>query len=67
MTDLKENKFRNMSHEERLEYIKKKAKIDDKEILLFKDDAILKFEDINKMIENAIGTFQIPLELQTIL
>ena len=61
MTNLKENKFRNMSQEERLEYIKKKTKIDDKEILLFNGAAIFKFEDINKMIENAIGVFQIPL------
>ena len=61
MTNLKENKFRNMSQEERLEYIQKKTKIDDKEILLFNDTAIFKFEDINKMIENAIGVFQIPL------
>ncbi len=61
MTNLKEKKFRNMSQEERLEYIQKKTKIDDKEILLFNDTAIFKFEDINKMIENAIGVFQIPL------
>jgi hydroxymethylglutaryl-CoA reductase len=61
MTNLKEKKFRNMNQEERLEYIKKKTKIDDKEILLFNDTAIFKFEDINKMIENAIGVFQIPL------
>jgi hydroxymethylglutaryl-CoA reductase len=61
MTNLKEKKFRNMSQEERLEYIQQKTKIDDKEILLFNDTAIFKFEDINKMIENAIGVFQIPL------
>jgi hydroxymethylglutaryl-CoA reductase len=61
MTNLKEKKFRNMSQEERLEYIQKKTKIDDKEILLFNDTAIFKFEDINKMVENAIGVFQIPL------
>jgi hydroxymethylglutaryl-CoA reductase len=61
MTNLKEKKFRNMNQKERLEYIKKKTKIDDKEILLFNDTSIFKFEDINKMIENAVGVFQIPL------
>jgi hydroxymethylglutaryl-CoA reductase len=61
MTNLKEKKFRNMNQKERLEYIKKKTKINDKEILLFNDTSIFKFEDINKMIENAVGVFQIPL------
>jgi hydroxymethylglutaryl-CoA reductase len=61
MTNLKEKKFRNMNQKERLQYIKKKTKIDDKEILLFNDTSIFKFEDINKMIENAVGVFQIPL------
>ncbi len=61
MTNLTEKKFRNMNQEERLEYIKKKTKMDDKEIALFSNTSILNFDEINKMIENAIGIFQIPL------
>ncbi|MGN6707920.1 MAG: hydroxymethylglutaryl-CoA reductase, degradative [Candidatus Nitrosocosmicus sp.] len=56
-----EKKIRNMSHQERLEYIKKKTKLEDNELTLFNDNSILKFDEINKMIENAIGSFQIPL------
>jgi len=61
MTKLSEKKFRNMNQKERLEYIKKKTNLDDKEIKLFTNTSILNFEEINKMIENAIGIFQIPL------
>ncbi len=61
MTKLSEKKFRNMNQKERLEYIKKKTKLDDKEIKLFANTSIFDFEEINKMIENAIGIFQIPL------
>src|SRR6185312_15624241 len=56
-----EKKIRNMNQKERLEYIKNKTSLSEKEIELFKDTSILKFEDINKMIENAVGVFQIPL------
>ena len=61
MTNLSEKKFRNMNQEERLEYIKKKTNLDDKEIALFSNTSIFNFDEINKMIENAIGIFQIPL------
>jgi hydroxymethylglutaryl-CoA reductase len=50
-----------MNQEERLEYIKKKTNLDDKEIALFSNTSIFNFNQINKMIENAIGIFQIPL------
>src|ERR671920_610334 len=50
-----------MNQKERLEYIKNKTNLSVKEIELFKDTSIFKFDDINKMIENAIGIFQIPL------
>ena len=56
-----EKKIRNMNQDERLEYIKNKTNLDEKETELFKDISIFKFDDINKMIENAIGIFQIPL------
>ncbi len=61
MTNLTEKKFRNMNQEERLQYIKKKTNLDNKEITLFRDTSIFDFDEINKMIENAIGIFQIPL------
>jgi hydroxymethylglutaryl-CoA reductase len=59
--NLFEKKIRNMNHKERLEYIKKNTKLEDNELTLFNDNSILKFDEINKMIENAIGSFQIPL------
>ena len=61
MTNSSEKKFRSMNQEERLEYIKKKTNLDDKEIALFSNTSIFNFNQINKMIENAIGIFQIPL------
>ena len=60
-----EKKIRNMSHQERLEYIKKKTKLEDKELILFTNNETFKFDEINKMIENAIGVFQIPLGIAT--
>ena len=54
-------KFRNMNQKERLEYIKKKTKLDDKEIALFNNTSIFNFDEINNMVENAIGIFQMPL------
>jgi hydroxymethylglutaryl-CoA reductase len=61
MTNSSEKKFRSMNQEERLEFIKKKTNLDDKEIALFSNTSIFNFNQINKMIENAIGIFQIPL------
>jgi len=61
MTNPIEKKFRNMDHKERLEFIKNKTKLDDKEIALFNNTSIFNFDEINDMVENAIGVFQIPL------
>ncbi|HEY0579494.1 MAG TPA: hydroxymethylglutaryl-CoA reductase, degradative [Candidatus Nitrosocosmicus sp.] len=61
MTNSSEKKFRSMNQEERLDHIKKKTNLDDKEIALFSNTSIFNFDEINKMIENAIGIFQIPL------
>jgi hydroxymethylglutaryl-CoA reductase len=61
MTNLPEKKFRSMNQEERLDHIKKKTNLDDKEIALFSNTSIFNFHQVNKMIENAIGIFQIPL------
>ena len=50
-----------MNQKERLEFIKNKTKLDDKEIALFNNTSIFNFDEINNMVENAIGVFQIPL------
>jgi hydroxymethylglutaryl-CoA reductase len=50
-----------MNQKERLEFIKNKTKLDDKEIALFNNTSIFNFDEINNMVENAIGIFQIPL------
>lgn len=50
-----------MNQKERLEFIKNKTKLDDKEIALFNNTSIFNFDEINNMVENAIGIFQMPL------
>lgn len=54
-------KFRDMNQDERLQHLKRNTNIDNKDIELFKDTSIFKFNEVNRMIENAIGIFQIPL------
>ncbi len=61
MTNPIEKKFRDMNQKERLEFIKNKTKLDDKEIALFNNTSIFNFNEINNMVENAIGIFQMPL------
>lgn len=61
MNNTTHKKFRDMTLEERLEHIKKKTKLEDKEIALFNNTPIFGFDEVNKMIENAIGIIQIPL------
>ena len=61
MNNITHKKFRDMTLEERLEHIKNKTKLEDKEIALFNNTSIFGFDEVNKMIENAIGIFQIPL------
>src|SRR5919112_755615 len=61
MNSTTHKKFRDMTLEERLEHIKNKTKLEDKEIALFNNTATFGFDEVNKMIENAIGIFQIPL------
>ena len=58
--NLGKKKFRDMSHEERLQYIKIKTSLNDSEIDLFRNTSILKFDNIDGMIENAIGIFSTP-------
>jgi hydroxymethylglutaryl-CoA reductase len=58
-------KFRNMSQRERLEYIKNRSNIDAREIQIFENTSILDFKELDRMVENAIGVFQIPLGVAT--
>jgi hydroxymethylglutaryl-CoA reductase len=54
-------KFYEMNREERLEFVKKSAGIDDVEAML----KPLAFEDANRMVENAIGIMSIPMGIAT--
>jgi hydroxymethylglutaryl-CoA reductase len=62
MTLMAEKKLYEMGREERLDYIRKATRIsDDIEAML----RPLSFEDVNRMIENAIGTMSIPMGIAT--
>jgi hydroxymethylglutaryl-CoA reductase len=54
-------KFYEMGREERLEFVKKSAGIDDIEAML----KPLAFDDANRMVENAIGIMSIPMGIAT--
>ncbi len=54
-------KIRDMNQEERLCFLKENADLDDKDITLLHNTSIFNFQEINRMIENAIGIFQIPM------
>jgi hydroxymethylglutaryl-CoA reductase len=62
MTVMADKKLRELSREERLDYIRKATRIsDDIEEML----RPLRFEDANRMIENAIGIMSIPMGIAT--
>jgi hydroxymethylglutaryl-CoA reductase len=50
-----------MTHEERLQYIKTEKNLEDKEIDYFRNTGALEFDILNGMVENAIGTFPLPI------
>jgi hydroxymethylglutaryl-CoA reductase len=54
-------KFYEMNKEERLEFVRKSAGIDDIEAML----KPLAFDDANRMVENAIGIMSIPMGIAT--
>lgn len=59
-------KFRELSLNDRLDLIKKDAFLEDKDIHLLKDSAhSLGFDNVNRMIENAIGVFPVPMGVAT--
>jgi hydroxymethylglutaryl-CoA reductase len=59
-------KFRELSLTDRLDLIKKNASLEDRDIQLLKDSAhSLGFDNVNRMIENAIGVFPVPMGIAT--
>ena len=66
MTDSSIPKFFEKSHDEKLDIICNFSDLNDKEITQLKNaTGGLDFEHANKMIENAIGTFSLPLGIAT--
>lgn len=66
MSDITRKKFRDMNQKERLQYIKTaRSSLDDNNIKALEDNSILSFDDINSMIENAIGGFPLPIGIAT--
>jgi hydroxymethylglutaryl-CoA reductase len=59
-------KFRELSLTDRLDLIKRNASLEDRDIQLLKDSAhSLGFDNVNRMIENAIGVFPVPMGIAT--
>ncbi len=54
-----------MNQDERLDYLKMKTNLNEKEIDLFRNLAVFKFDTINGMVENAIGIFPLPIGIAT--
>ena len=60
------SKFRELNLVDRLDLIKKHASLEDRNIQFLKDSThILGFDNVNRMIENAIGVFPIPMGIAT--
>lgn len=59
-------KFRELSLTHRLDLIKKNASLEERDVQLLKDSAqSLGFDNVNRMIENAIGAFPVPMGIAT--
>jgi hydroxymethylglutaryl-CoA reductase len=59
-------KFRDLGLAERLHVVKKHAGLDDKQIKFLKDSMqLFDFDTANRMVENAIGVFSIPMGIAT--
>lgn len=59
-------KFRDLSLTDKLDLIKKNASLEDRDIQFLKDSAhSLGFDNVNRMIENAIGVFPVPMGIAT--
>jgi len=61
-----EKKFRKMNQDERLEELRSRMALNEAEISTIKNPlAVTKFEDLSRMIENAIGIYLIHLGIRT--
>ncbi len=66
MTDSAVSKFFEKSREERLKIVKDFARLSDEDLQVLKqNDGGISFEKADKMVENAIGTFSLPLGIAT--
>jgi hydroxymethylglutaryl-CoA reductase len=66
MKDSSISKFFEKSRKERLEIVKTFSDLSDEEIKLLENtDGGVSFEKADKMVENAIGTFSLPLGIAT--
>jgi hydroxymethylglutaryl-CoA reductase len=60
------SKFRDLDLADRLDLVKKHAGLEDKHIQFLRDSMhLLGFDTVNRMIENAIGVFPIPMGIAT--
>lgn len=59
-------KFRELSLTHKLDLIKKNASLEERDVRFLKDSAqSLGFDNVNRMIENAIGAFPVPMGIAT--
>ena len=66
MPDSSISKFFEKSRKERLDIVKTFSNLSDEEIKLLENtDGGISFEKADKMVENAIGTFSLPLGIAT--
>ena len=60
------SKFRELSLTDRLALIKRSGSLEDREVQFLRDSAhSLGFDNVNRMIENAIGVFPVPMGIAT--
>ena len=62
---IRSKKFREMGLSDRLEFVKLNAQLNDDEDESLRSLTSIDFENSNRMIENAIGFFKIPLGIAT--
>jgi hydroxymethylglutaryl-CoA reductase len=66
MDNVAGTKFRELSLTEKLDLIKKITSLEEADVQFLKDSAqSLGFENVNRMIENAIGVFPVPMGIAT--
>jgi hydroxymethylglutaryl-CoA reductase len=61
----KERKMYQMNLDQRLDYLKKTTKLTKHDINILSDPASFTFPNADRMIENAIGVYSLPLGIAT--